>query len=518
MRFIQICCLMFLLGACETEKQAKPPNVLFILVDDLGYYDLGFAGSQYYETPNIDRLATQSFVFTQGHSASRVCSPSRASILSGQYAATHGITDWIGAKTGEEWNENHPDSRVVPTSHKMQLDSSILTMPEIFRANGYKTFFAGKWHLGGEGSLPQDHGFDINIGGYHAGSPKGGYFAPFDNPAISDSVPHKTNLSNYLADCTNGFIKAHDQEPFFAMLSFYAVHGPIETTRAKWSKFRKKAEYQGIHESGFEEEEILPIRQYQDNPVYAGLVEQMDQAVGRVLSMLDSLGISENTIIVFTSDNGGVTSGDAYSTSNAPFRGGKGYQWEGGVAVPLLIKSAGHHSLKNIDDPVTSVDLYPTLCEMAGIDFSNIGQLEGQSLLAVMNGEKMPERPLFWHYPHYGNQGGEPSSMIRLGKWKLIHYWEDDRLELYDLENDGSELNDLSQTYPDQVAQLDSKLLRWLNERNAQLPKPWDQYDEEKARAFRVETRERKLKYQEQKRREMLSLDYQPNPDWWGSE
>jgi arylsulfatase A-like enzyme len=401
----------------------QKPNILFILADDLGYHDLSCTGSTYYETPHIDRIAAEGMIFTEGYAACQVCSPSRASIMSGKFAARHGITDWIGARTGEEWRKQNRFNKLLPPEYIHNLPHEYTTLPEALKEAGYKTFFAGKWHLGSEGSWPEDHGFDINKGGWDKGSPMGGFYAPWENPRL-ESGPDGESLTMRLARETAEFIKANSDTSFFAFLSFYAVHAPLETTQEKWAKYRDKAEQAGIAETGFEMGHFLPIRQVQDHPVYAGLVETMDDAVGVVLTALDELGLADNTIIIFTSDNGGVAAGDAFATSNKPLRAGKGYQFEGGIREPYFMKVpwldvAG----KQTDVPATGTDFYPTLLELAGLELKPEEHSDGMSLVSVLKGGTLPERPLIWHYPHYGNQGGEPSSIIRLGEWKLIHYY-----------------------------------------------------------------------------------------------
>jgi arylsulfatase A-like enzyme len=340
MKIILIAAVLFL-SACTSKKpEQKKPNVLFILADDFGYHDLSVMGSSYYETPNMDRIATEGTLFTNGYATCQVCSPSRASIMSGRFPARHGITDWIGAPTGEQWRRAGRFNQLLPPEYVHALPHSYTTLPEAMKEAGYKTFFAGKWHLGTKGSWPEDHGFDINKGGWDLGGPKGGYFAPWENPNLESGLDGE-NLSMRLAIETIDFIQEHKDTSFFAFLSFYAVHGPIQTTQEKWAKYRQKAEDLGIAESGFEMGHFLPIRQVQDNPVYAGLVEAMDDAVGAVLRALDEMGLAENTIVVFTSDNGGVAAGDAFATSNLPLRGGKGYQFEGGIREPFFIKVPG---------------------------------------------------------------------------------------------------------------------------------------------------------------------------------
>ena len=407
---------LFVLNACQVKVEKKQkPNVLFILADDYGYHDLSVTGSKYYETPNIDRIANEGMIFTDGYATCQVCSPSRASIMSGKFPARHGITDWIGARTGEAWSKAGRGTQLLPPEYVHALPQEYTTLPEAMKEAGYTTFFAGKWHIGTKGSWPTDHGFDVNKGGWDVGSPKGGFFAPWENPNL-ESGPDGENLSMRLAKETANFIKANKDTSFFAYLSFYAVHGPIQTTQEKWAKYRQKAEELGIAETGFEMGHFLPIRQVQDNPVYAGLVEAMDDAVGHVLSTLEELGLDKNTIVVFTSDNGGVAAGDAFATSNLPLRAGKGYQFEGGIREPYFIKVPGMGNGQKCNAPVTGTDFYPTLLELAGAELKPEEHSDGVSLVPLLKGESIEERPLVWHYPHYGNQGGEPSSIIREGR------------------------------------------------------------------------------------------------------
>ena len=310
-------------------RGGERPNVIFILADDYGWNDLSCMGSKYYETPNLDRLAKHGVKFTNAYAACQVSSPSRASIMTGKYTPRHGITDWIGEKSGEAWRTMERHNKLLPADYTWNLPAEEYTLAECLRDNGYTTFIAGKWHLGEKGSWPEDHGFEINKGGWTNGSPKGGYFVPYQNPKLSDG-PAGENLSMRLSNETVDFMREHKKrnkkKPFFAYLSFYAVHGPIQTTQENWNYFRNKAEKAGIKENGFVVDRTLPVRQTQDNPVYAGLIKQMDDAIGVVLDAVEEMGLDENTLIVFTSDNGGVTSGDAYSSSLLPLRGGKGRQ------------------------------------------------------------------------------------------------------------------------------------------------------------------------------------------------
>ncbi|NJN28865.1 MAG: sulfatase [Cyclobacteriaceae bacterium] len=519
--------IIFFLAGCKekssvTEDAVLKPNFIFILADDFGNHDLSVTGSNYYETPNIDRIAIEGMMFTNGYAACQVCSPSRASIMLGTFPARHGITDWIGAKTGEDWRKAGRANQLLPPEYVHKLPAEATTLPEALREVGYKTFFAGKWHLGDSTSWPLAHGFDINIGGWHAGYPAGGYFSPYKNPKLVNKKDGE-NLSMRLANETVAFIQQNNPnvtgQPFFAYLSFYAVHGPIETTEEKWAKYREKAEDLGIADTGFEMGHFLPIRQVQDNPVYAGLVEAMDDAVGVVLDAVDDAGLGDNTVIVFTSDNGGVAAGDAFATSNLPLRAGKGYQFEGGIREPYFIKvpwitRGGERN----DTPVSGTDFYPTFLELAGLDLKPNQHKDGLSLVPVLKGGTLAPRPLIWHYPHYGNQGGEPSSIIREGDWKLIHYYEDGREELYDLKNDVGENNDLAVEYPEQVKSMSTRLFTLLDEMGARYPTrdpEWTAAAEQKHLEKVVNEVWPRL---EKERMELLSPDFDPNNNWWGSQ
>jgi arylsulfatase A-like enzyme len=503
-----------------TSKQINKnkPNILFILVDDLGYHDLGVTGSEFYETPNVDKLASESMMFTQGYAASRVCSPSRASIMTGKFTARHGITDWIGAQAGEDWRLRNRHDKLLPADYVHALPLEDVTIAEAFKTNGYKTFFAGKWHLGGKGSFPEDHGFDINIAGIDAGSPRGGFFAPWQNPKLKNKKDGE-NLTMRLANETADFITKHKDTTFFAFLSFYAVHAPIQTTETKWAKYRDKADSMGIADSGFKMERVLPIRQVQDNPVYGGLVESMDDAVGVVLKALIDNGLDENTIVVFTSDNGGVASGDNYATSNLPLRGGKGYQWEGGIREPYFIKAPWlKHAGAKTEFPVINTDFYPTLLDLANIPLNSEQHKDGISLKPLLEGNNLDvNRPLYWHYPHYGNQGGEPASIIQKEGWKLIHYWEDGRQELFKLpSNESDNLNVISENI--EIAKLLSEnLMAWLKQVNAKYPVKDPEYDIVKANKVYLNAVNKKWPSLEKSRLEVLSKDFKPNDNWWKS-
>ena len=515
---ILIVCLMMCIGCNETETidSPKKPNIVFILADDFGIHDLSVTGSKYYETPNIDKIGEEGTIFTQGYANSRVCSPSRASILLGQFTARHGITDWIGAAAGKDWRRNNHNDKMLPADYVHNLPHKDTTLAEALKVNGYQTFFAGKWHLGEKGSWPEDHGFEVNKGGWEVGSPKGGFFSPWENPNLENTEDGE-NLSMRLAKETSKFIEKNKDSTFFTYLSFYAVHAPIQTTQAKWRKYRDKAEEMGVKKHGYKMEKVLPIRIVQDNPIYAGLVEQMDDAVGLVLDTLKDLGLDKNTIVVFTSDNGGVASGDAFSTTNLPLRGGKGYQWEGGVREPYFIKVPGLKNGVSIDYPVTGADFYPTLLDLADISLKPKQHIDGVSLKPLLEGRSLESRPLFWHYPHYGNQGGSPSSVVREGQWKLIHYYEDGHQELYNLEVDPGETIDVLSENTQVAERLGDLLQSYLEKVNAKVPSKDTDFNETLAKTSHREKREVLMPRLEAERLEFLSDNFEPNNTWWDS-
>lgn len=498
------------------SSAATQRNFVFILVDDLGCKDLGYEGSEFHETPNIDALAASGMRFDHGYAACQVCSPSRASIMLGKATPRHGITDWIGAASGMKWNR---DDRVLPADYEHVLPKDDTTLAEAFREGGYTTFFAGKWHLGTKGSWPEDHGFMINKGGWDVGSPKGGYFAPWENPRL-ESGPDGESLTLRLANETASFIESSKDKPFLAYLSFYTVHGPIQTTEELCNKYRDKAAKMGLtdNDTRFTLQRRLPVRQVQDNPIYAGMVETLDNAVGIVLDKLKETGLDKNTVVIFTSDNGGVSSGDAFSTSLLPLRGGKGMQWEGGIREPYIIHVPGMTPPgSSTEVPAIGMDFYPTMLDLAGLPPRPEQHVDGVSLVPVLEGDNIDDRDLFWHYPHYGNQGGEPSSIIRSKQWKLIHYYEDGRNELYNLQSDESEQNDVAAKHPERVAELKKRLDGWLAETGAKIPQPDPRFTQAKFDARMKNVREKLMPRLEKQHADYLDKSKKPSPNWWGS-
>ncbi len=506
--------VVFSAGIIGSADEPVRPNVVFILADDLGWRDLSVAGSEFYESPHVDRIANEGMRFMRGYAACQVCSPSRASIMTGKYPARLNITDWIGAAAGTDWKRN---TRLLPAQYERHLPHDDLSIAEAFRKSGYRTFFAGKWHLGGDGSFPEDHGFEINVGGHHRGSPPGGFFSPYKNPKMNDG-PTGESLPIRLGEEAASFIEQHQDEPFFCFLSFYSVHAPLQTTHQLWDKYRQKAIRNPKPDSRFIIDRTTPVRQVQDHPVYGGMVEAMDTGIGKVLTTLDRLNLTENTIVVFTSDNGGVSAGDGKATSNLPLRGGKGRQWEGGIREPYYIRWPGVvKSGSRSSVPVIGTDFYPTLLELAGLPLQPKQHVDGISLVPLIRGETTKRRDLFWHYPHYGNQGGEPSAIILSDDWKLIHYYEDGRRELYQITEDVGEQHDKADTHPDKVKQLGQRLEAWLAETDAKMPTDNPNFSEDRAEQNRQRIRNRDLPNLEAAAANVLKKSWLPNPTWWGT-
>lgn len=455
---------------------AKPQNVVFFLADDLGQRDVGCYGSTFYETPNIDQLAKDGARFTDAYAACPVCSPTRASVMTGQWPQRSGITDYIGAPMRPElWKRNTP-SLPAPYSDRLALDAP--TLAKSMKAAGYATFFAGKWHLGPEGHWPENQGFDINMGGTDRGGPYGGkkYFSPYGNPRLPDGPPGE-HLPDRLATETAKFIEANRGRPFFAFLSFYDVHTPLMAREDLRRKYEEKRARLGLTEQ-WGREEPRDVRLSQDHAVYAAMVDAMDQAVGKVLAKLDELGLRENTLVVFTSDNGGLSTSEGWPTSNRPLRGGKGWIYEGGIREPLVVRWPGVAKAgTTLATPVGSPDFLPTLLDAAGAKSAAGQRVDGVSLRPLLADGAKPDRALFWHYPHYGNQGGAPAAAIRRGDWKLIEWLEDGRLELFNLAADLSETTNLAAREPGRVATPQAELHAWQKDVGARAPTPNPGYD-----------------------------------------
>jgi len=452
------------------DGAARRPNFLFILVDDLGWTDLGCFGSTFYETPSVDRLRATGMKFTDAYAACPVCSPTRASIMAGKYPTRTGITDYInpaGNNQPEKWRRN---TRLLPAPYRDRLAHGEVTLAEAFREAGYATFFAGKWHLGPEGFWPEDQGFDVNQGGIERGGPYGGkkYFSPYGNPRLADG-PAGEHLPIRLGRETADFIEAHREEPFLAYLAFYSVHTPLMTTDELKAKYQEKGE--DAPESQWGTEGDRKVRLVQNHAVYAGMVEAMDTAVGIVLDRLERLGLAEETVVFFMSDNGGLSTSEGHPTANVPLRAGKGWLYEGGIREPMIVRAPGITSPGSVcSEPVISTDFYPTMLDLAGLPARPAQHTDGVSLRPLLEGKPMDRGPLFWHYPHYGNQGGAPGGAVRDGPWKLIEWYEDGRLELFNLPGDPGETRSLAEAHPDRVRDLHARLKAWRETTGAKMP------------------------------------------------
>ncbi len=474
--FMFVGLLAFASGTVRSAAAERPPNIVVFLIDDLGATDLGCFGSTFYETPNVDRLAAGGMRFTAAYAACPVCSPTRASIMTGRYQQRTGITDYIntlGTNQPEHWERN---TRLLPAPNADQLALKERTIAEVLRDAGYATFSAGKWHLGGEGFLPTDQGFDVNKGGSERGSPKS-YFSPYSNPQLPDGPPGES-LTLRLGDETCKFIDANHERPFFAYLSMYAVHVPLQAPEKLIAKYKSKAAGLKSTRPALGKERQSQVRLVQDHPTYAAMIEEMDTAVGMVLDKLDELGLAKNTIVVFTSDNGGLATAEGRSTSNVPLRAGKGWMYEGGIRVATIIRwPAVIKPGSTCVTPILSTDYFPTFLEAAGEPAKAEQQLDGVSLMPLLRGKPLDRGPLYWDYPHYGNQGGAPASAVRDGRWKLIEWREDGSLELFDLDADPSEKHNLAKSHADIVGRLHGMLDKWRQEVGAKSPTVNQRFD-----------------------------------------
>jgi len=464
---------------------AAATNVVFIMADDLGYMDTGFNNPKtFYETPHLNTLAKQGMRFTAGYAACPVCSPTRSSILTGQYPARTRNTDYFGAPNGYDRFPTDPmaqsndirkggNREVLPAPYHSRLDASHTTLAEAFKAKGYATMHAGKWHLGPKGSWPQDHGFDVNIAGVEGGGPYGGkgYFSPYGNPNLTDGPPGE-HMPDRLATEVSKFITAHKDQPFFVYLPFYDVHTPLMGRPDLVKKYEEKRKALGLKPE-FSAEPPHKNRTVQEHAVYAAMVDAMDQAVGKVLKSIDDNGLTDDTIVIFFSDNGGLSTAEGSPTSNLPYRAGKGWTYEGGIRVPLAVRWPAKVKAGSVcEAPIISTDFYPTLLEACGLPLLPQQHKDGVSFLSLLEDPATTHArsPLFWHYPHWGNQGGTPSSVIRDGDWKLIVFHTQKLPELYNLAQDPGEQHNLTTKNPEKLVELKGKLDELLKDTNALMP------------------------------------------------
>lgn len=441
-------------------------NVVLILIDDLGWKDLGCYGSEYYQTPNIDRLSAEGMRFTNGYAACNVCSPTRAAIVSGKYPARLLLTQWLPSG---RWDAKKNKLREARYISNLPLEE--VTIAEAMREAGYRTAFMGKWHLGTETYYyPEHQGFDVNIAGRDYGAP-GSYFYPFEGSwripttgqTLHKAAPLSGKKGDYLVDRlaeeAEAFIRESADQPFFLMLSHYAVHTPLQGKADKVARYEK-----------------TPKSKRQGKPAYAAMVESIDDSVGRVMKTLRDLELDERTLVIFTSDNGGF----ARATDNSPLRANKGSNYEGGIRVPFLIKWPNQTKAGTLsNEPVISTDIYPTILAATGNNLRPYQHVDGKSLVPILTGSGSLEREaIYWHYPHY-NQHPEsfPSGAIRAGDWKLIEAFETGELSLYNLAVDIGETNDLSAGEPAKVATLHAKLKAWRESVGADPVKANPQYE-----------------------------------------
>jgi arylsulfatase A-like enzyme len=469
-------------AALTTHAAERPRNIVIFLADDYGAMDIGATNPKtFYETPNLDRFAAQATRFTSGYAANPVCSPTRFSIQTGRYPTRVGLTNYLAGVRVERF-------QAAPLTREMPLAET--TLAEILQSAGYRTGFVGKWHLGEQEKFwPEAQGYDFNIAGCNRGSPAS-YFSPYKNPRLQDGPPGE-HLTARLADESIALLERFKREgkPFLLSHCFYDVHTPLRAPEKLIEKYRAKAERLGLQDAFLEEKqhfisvkEPRRVRSVQCHAVYAAMVESMDTAFGRMVQKLDALGLTESTLIVFMADNGGLSTSEGLPTSNLPLRTGKGWVYEGGIRVPFLIRMPGSAKAGRVDDtPVMSTDVFATALEFAGARLPAGVTVDGRSLVSLLRGGPPPERDaLYWHFPHYGNQGGFPGGAIRLGDWKLIENYEDGSVQLYNLRADIGERTDLAAAEPARVKTMRARLHAWYRETGAKFlsakpdgPQPW---------------------------------------------
>jgi len=458
------------------EPRIPRLNIVLILIDDLGWRDLACYGSTFYETPNPDRLVAEGMRFTRAYAACPVCSPTRASILSGKYPARIGLTNWIPAQAKGRLAD-------VPYLHYLPLEE--VSVAAALREGGYQTWHVGKWRLGDEPFRPEKHGFDVNLGGCHWGRPMRGYFSPYGIETLPDG-PDGEYLTDRLTEEAIRLIRGRDADrPFFLNLCHYAAHTPIQAPEPLVEQYRRKARRLGLDqipvlvEGGYypferRKNDRRRRRMFQSDPTYAVMIENLDTNIGRVLQALEEEGLADDTLVVFTSHNGGLASSEGAPTCNLPLLEGKGWNYEGGTRVCEIVRWPGRIAPNSLcETPVTSTDLYPTFLEATGLPLRPGQHVDGVSLLSLLEGAgRLAEREIFWHYPHYSNQGNTPAGSVVLGDWKLIEFFETGKAELYNLAEDVSEQQDLSASRPEIARDLVGRLRAWQREVEAKIPEP----------------------------------------------
>lgn len=461
--FTYLLLLSFIIS-CSSQKSSPEntagfakPNIIFVLVDDMGWTDLGCYGSSFYETPNIDKLASEGTIFTDAYSAATVCSPSRAAILTGKYPARLHVTDWIKG-------HQKPFAKLLPPDWTQYLPLEVTTIAEFLKNYGYATASIGKWHLGHDPKFyPENQGFDVNLGGFYMGQPPS-YFSPYKMPTLTDG-PDGEYLTDRQTDDAINFIKQNKEKPFFIYLPYYTVHQPLQSKEADTRYFTNK-----VNEDSA-----------QRNPVYAGMIKNLDDNMGRITSVLNSLNIAQNTILIFTSDNGGLIAQNPSRvvTSNIPLRAGKGSAYEGGVRVPAIVTWPGKIKSGTVNrSPIMGIDFFPTIANIIDPKAILPANIDGVNLLpSLLNHKEVKRDALFWHYPHYHPGGSTTYSAVRRNNWKLIYFYETGKKELYNLSTDLSEKNDLSLSNPQLTERLYQEMVQWKKSVNAQDPVPNPKYN-----------------------------------------
>ncbi len=463
-------CLLACVSDVGSDAEERPANFLVLLVDDLGWTDLGCYGSDFYLTPNIDQLAADGVRFTHGYAACTVCSPTRAAMMTGLYPGRTNVTDWIPG-------HRRPRAPLRPPDWTMRLEHRHTTLAEALGAAGYRTAHVGKWHLMPTlepdvmaDYAPQHHGFEINIAGNQWGAP-GSYFHPYvRNDREVYPLPEGGSEGDYLTDRLTdealAILDGFGDEPFLLYFPYYTVHTPIQAKPEDLARFEDRVDASKRHR----------------NPSYASMLAALDRSVGRLRAKLEELGIADDTVIVLTGDNGGLDRKGpdgrmGNPTENDPLRAGKGSPYEGGVRTPTMYLWPGVTPPASVsDEPVITVDVYPTLLEIAGVqgDPAHNELVDGVSLAGVLRdpSAELDRQTLYWHYPHYHNGGSTPHSAIRDGDWRLVHFYEDGRAELYNLAEDVGESRELAAEMPDKAAELLAKLNEWRTAVGAQEPLP----------------------------------------------
>ena len=514
----------FLLGfglLLTSWLEARPPNVVFFLVDDLGWSDVGAYGSTWYETPHIDRFAKEGVKFTSAYAACHVCSPTRSSILTGKYPARTGLTDWLPGR------RDFPFQWLKNVRSVQQLAPEETTLAEALKSHGYRTAALGKWHLGKAPSTPGAHGFDEHAPqNWNGGAPNVTFYSPYNLDGLEG--PEGEYLTDRLTDEAVGFIERNRDAPFFLYLAHFAVHDPIQGRDDLVEKYKAKLAANPIPKTGrfvlegnpddakplsratldelieepaFAGHKVQPqrtvkIKQHQDNIEFAGMVEAVDQSLGRILAKLEALNLADDTIVIFFSDNGGMSAAnlwnpdrripeeqldEAYSTSNLPLRGAKGWLYEGGIRVPCIVNWPGQgRSGSVVDEPIISTDFYPTILDMAGLPARPAQHRDGVSLASLITGEEtaLNRDAIYWHFPHYSNHGMQsPGGAIRSGDYKLLEYFENGTVQMFDLKHDIGEQHDLAQTQPKKAEALRVKLHVWRQSVGARMMELNPDYD-----------------------------------------